>query len=112
MPSGKLCGMNAASKSVMRTTVYFSGRVQGVGFRATVASFAKDFPLAGTVRNLPDGRVELVMDGAPAAAELLVQRLREHFGFNIRNVEQCVADSGAAAPPAAGKTAGRIRVIH
>ena len=41
----------------------FSGRVQGVGFRSTCQSLARSFEVAGYVRNLPDGRVELVAEG-------------------------------------------------
>ena len=44
-------------------TVLFSGRVQGVGFRYTAKTVATGFELTGTVRNLPDGRVELVAEG-------------------------------------------------
>jgi acylphosphatase len=43
--------------------VYYSGSVQGVGFRYTAHGFACRFAVAGHVRNLPDGRVELVAEG-------------------------------------------------
>jgi acylphosphatase len=46
-----------------RRRIYFSGRVQGVGFRYTTERLAKGFDVAGTVRNLPDGRVELLVEG-------------------------------------------------
>lgn len=49
--------------NVERRRFYFSGRVQGVGFRYTTERLAKDFDVAGTVRNLPDGRVELLVEG-------------------------------------------------
>lgn len=71
-----------------RKTFYFSGRVQGVGFRYTAVQAARDLDLAGTVQNLPDGRVELVLEGSPGDIDTLIQRLREHFGSSIRNVEQ------------------------
>jgi acylphosphatase len=45
--------------------VFYSGRVQGVGFRYTVKAVAAGFEVTGTVRNLADGRVELVAEGAP-----------------------------------------------
>jgi acylphosphatase len=44
-------------------TVFFSGQVQGVGFRYTAKTVATGFEITGTVRNLPDGRVELVAEG-------------------------------------------------
>jgi acylphosphatase len=47
-----------------RLTVFYSGRVQGVGFRYTVKTVAAGFEITGIVRNLSDGRVELVAEGA------------------------------------------------
>lgn len=47
-----------------RLTVLYSGRVQGVGFRYTVKTVATGFEITGTVRNLLDGRVELVAEGS------------------------------------------------
>ena len=46
-----------------RMHVVYSGHVQGVGFRYTVKSTAAGFEITGTVRNLLDGRVELVAEG-------------------------------------------------
>lgn len=43
--------------------VHFSGRVQGVGFRYTTRKVAEGFDVVGTVRNLPDGQVELIAEG-------------------------------------------------
>ena len=60
----------AAGRSGMpreRRRVVFSGRVQGVGFRFTCQSLARGFDVAGYVRNLADGRVELVAEGEPSA---------------------------------------------
>ena len=47
-----------------RLTVLYSGRVQGVGFRYSVKTVATGFEIAGTIRNLLDGRVELVAEGS------------------------------------------------
>ena len=44
-------------------TVWFSGRVQGVGFRYTAKTVAAGFEITGSIRNLPDGRVELAAEG-------------------------------------------------
>ena len=46
-----------------RLTVFFTGRVQGVGFRHTVKQLVAGFEVTGTVRNLPDGRVEVRAEG-------------------------------------------------
>jgi acylphosphatase len=60
-----------------RMQVVYSGTVQGVGFRYTVKSVARGFELTGTVRNLPDGRVDLVVEGAREELEAFRQALRE-----------------------------------
>lgn len=43
--------------------LHFRGRVQGVGFRARTVEVARPFSVQGYVRNLPDGRVEAVVEG-------------------------------------------------
>jgi acylphosphatase len=53
-----------------RLTIYYSGRVQGVGFRYTTKSVAAGYEVVGTVRNLADGRVELVIEGDRSELEL------------------------------------------
>ena len=52
-----------------RCHVWVSGRVQGVFFRANTAKEARALGLTGWVRNLPDGRVETVFEGADQAVE-------------------------------------------
>jgi len=47
----------------IRRSVWFDGQVQGVGFRFTTCELAERFAVAGYVRNLRDGRVELVAEG-------------------------------------------------
>ncbi|MFO0904470.1 MAG: acylphosphatase [Pirellulales bacterium] len=46
-----------------RWEVLFSGRVQGVGFRQTTCTIAERYEVTGAVRNLVDGRVEMVAEG-------------------------------------------------
>ncbi len=60
---------SAASNARVRLTVLYSGRVQGVGFRYTTKTVATGFEINGTVRNLTDGRVELIAEGARAELE-------------------------------------------
>ncbi|HTD67147.1 MAG TPA: acylphosphatase [Candidatus Limnocylindria bacterium] len=52
--------------SRQRMTVFYSGRVQGVGFRYTVKSITTGYEVTGAVRNLDDGRVELIAEGETA----------------------------------------------
>jgi len=54
-----------------------SGRVQGVGFRWFTRAAAQELGLAGLVRNLPDGRVEVEVAGGPEGLEAFRRRLRE-----------------------------------
>lgn len=55
-----------------RVHVLVSGRVQGVCFRAFTRDEAQDMGLVGWVRNLPDGRVEVLAEGPQPALERLV----------------------------------------
>ena len=56
--------------------ILYSGHVQGVGFRYTVRSVATGFEVAGVVRNLPDGRVELVAEGERAELTAFREAIR------------------------------------
>jgi acylphosphatase len=57
--------------------VLYSGNVQGVGFRYSVKSAATGFDVAGTVRNLPDGRVELLAEGEKEELDAFRAGIRE-----------------------------------
>lgn len=73
--------------------LYFSGRVQGVGFRAAAQRLARGSEVHGYVQNLPDGRVEMVATGQAASIDRLIARLKGMFGDGISDVERlpCVA---------------------
>ena len=60
-------------------TVYFSGLVQGVGFRYTTHRLAGSYHVVGSVRNLRDGRVDA------EEIERFLDEIRQHFSGNIRN---------------------------
>jgi len=63
--------------------IFYSGRVQGVGFRYTAKAAASGFEISGIVRNLSDGRVELIAEGAREELEVFRAAIRdaglEHF---------------------------------
>ena len=80
---------NAAELEFMprdRRRVFFSGRVQGVGFRFTCQSLARGFEVAGFVRNLPDGRVELVAEGESGELDAFLASIRHEMSTYIRSV--------------------------
>lgn len=56
---------------------FISGRVQGVGFRAFTQSLAEEMSLIGWVRNLSDGRVEVLIRGPETTLEQFESRLRQ-----------------------------------
>ena len=69
-----------------RATVFYSGRVQGVGFRYTVREIACGYELTGYVRNLHDGRVELIAEGAEEEITAFLGAVRaSQLGSHIRN---------------------------
>jgi len=57
--------------------ILYSGTVQGVGFRYNVRSVANGFEVTGTVRNLTDGRVELLAEGIKDELEAFRQGIRD-----------------------------------
>jgi len=57
--------------------VFYSGSVQGVGFRYTTKTVAAGFEVTGMVRNLPDGRVELIAEGTRAELEAFRAAIRD-----------------------------------
>lgn len=50
----------------IRKTVVYSGHVQGVGFRRSVARLAEAYEVRGWVKNLSDGRVQMVAEAVPS----------------------------------------------
>ena len=60
-----------------RMSIFYSGRVQGVGFRYNVKSVAAGFEVTGTVRNLNDGRVELIAEGQRSELEAFRAAIRD-----------------------------------
>ena len=74
-------------EGIVRRHVYFSGRVQGVGFRYFATNYAPDLGVTGWVKNLSDDRVEMEMQGTPEMLERLIQLMRERRFVEIEEIE-------------------------
>lgn len=59
-----------------------NGNVQGVGFRFTAQHHASRLQLSGTVRNMPDGTVEMFVKGPKKTIEALMQTIRKEFDIS------------------------------
>jgi len=79
-----------------RRTVYYSGRVQGVGFRYTACSLARRFEVAGYVKNLPDGRVELVVEGEAREIDRFLDELQATMQRYIVEVQMVRSEATGA----------------
>jgi len=71
----------------MAKVIYYAGQVQGVGFRATTAWIARLHPIQGWVRNLADGRVELMVQGSTEAIEAFLADIRRRLEDYIESEE-------------------------
>jgi acylphosphatase len=71
-----------------------------VGFRFTSQRLAHGFAVAGFVRNLDDGRVELVAEGEPTELDALLDAVRREFGGRIR--DERVESEPRGGPPLSG----------
>lgn len=73
----------ASGKANVRWCVLFSGHVQGVGFRATTCQIATGYDVTGYVRNMSDGRVELVAEGRKTELEAFLGQVRKELARRI-----------------------------
>ncbi len=71
-----------------RLHAFFSGHVQRVGFRASTRALARRFKVTGFVRNLRDGRVEMVAEGEPEEVKAFLTALKELRKKNIEKTEE------------------------
>jgi acylphosphatase len=82
-----------------RREVHYAGHVQGVGFRYSVQHLAGGFSVAGFVRNLADGRVQLVAEGAPPELDRFLAAVDQRMAGHIR-------DQQVDVRPATGEFSG------
>lgn len=87
-----------------RYTVYFSGHVQGVGFRYTARRVAGAYRVSGFVENLDDGRVLLVAEGEEAELDRFLADLNDQMGRFIK--ERKIARSEATGEFASAADTG------
>ncbi len=80
---------------VHHETVFFSGRVQGVGFRYQTAQVAREFEVSGCVQNLADGRVQLEAEGTESEVSAFVAAVVDRLTGYIRKTERSHARRAA-----------------
>lgn len=73
---------------VQHETVYFTGHVQGVGFRYTASQIAREFEVTGYVKNLADGRVQLELEGRAGEIAGYIDAVEERMHSHIRKIER------------------------
>ena len=82
----------------IRRHIYYRGNVQGVGFRYSAVRAAANYQVRGYVKNLYDGRVELVVEGEVAEVKGFIADLAERMrGYIMDGSEQEEPFSGEFA---------------
>jgi len=67
--------------------VIFRGRVQGVGFRYTARQTASRYAVTGFVRNVPDGTVEMFIQGEPDEIDNCIGEIQSEFAGHVRSTQ-------------------------
>ena len=70
---------------MIRKHIYYSGRVQGVGFRYTTARIAANYSVNGFVRNMMDSRVEIVVEGEKSDVQAFLDAVTGEMNDYIRD---------------------------
>ena len=78
---------------MFRATFHYSGHVQGVGFRYAAHGIASRYAVTGYIRNLRDGRVEVVAEGSEEDIKAFAGAVRESMAGYIRSVEESWSES-------------------
>lgn len=67
--------------------IYYLGSVQGIGFRFGAERTAFSLGLKGWVKNLDDGRVEVLCQGDEGAIKTFLEKMADHFMTHIRDID-------------------------
>lgn len=70
-----------------RAHIYYSGSVQGVGFRFAAERFGLALGLGGWVRNLDDGRVEVICEGRESGIHEFLREMNNVFKARIDDTD-------------------------
>lgn len=82
----------------IRCEVHYAGHVQGVGFRWNACSIARNYSVTGFVRNLADGRVQLVAEGERSEVERFLAAIADSMAGNIRHAQTVVESATGEYP--------------
>jgi len=80
---------------VFRLEAHFSGRVQNVGFRYNTRQIAQGFTITGEVKNLPDGRVHLIAEGAEAEVREFLKEIQSQLCHHIKETTESTSTGPA-----------------
>lgn len=69
-------------------TAYFTGRVQGVGFRYCALQVAREYEVSGYVSNLPDGRVIVEAEGTREEVDAFIKAVEERMHGYVRKLDR------------------------
>jgi acylphosphatase len=86
--TGSYSSLHPAMVPRNRRHIFYQGRVQGVGFRYTVRNIAMRHNVTGYVRNMPDGRVELIVEGPDEEMDQFLDSIKQRMNEHIRGIEQ------------------------
>ena len=78
---------------MVQAHIFYSGMVQGVGFRYTAHRIATSLGLVGWARNLADGRVEITVEGEKGTIQRFMDEIDNHFGSYIKKRDVNFSDS-------------------
>ncbi|MGC9451557.1 MAG: acylphosphatase [Oceanipulchritudo sp.] len=79
---------STSAGEVLHASLFFSGRVQGVGFRYSTLQVAREYDVSGYVKNLSDGRVQLEAEGDEREVRAFIGEVTDRLGVFIRKTER------------------------